>query len=234
MSREQSPVDFVNIFNQRMQAVVPYPPQTAREIALLSSEVELDLIRKKLPAVVFVATQENRIWHTSAIKGIWVEPADSLKSRHRPHGEVVERMKKVFEINNLTGGKVSSALVFEDGKGDRHLVLDFEGSLEVDDEREHNKKAFEDLWVGLAREYRLSSIAGPKPIYIDEEDRFKFVTSDLIGKLREEEYILSFATERQMTNFQWLRFRALALGAKKSGISVVYSELANDIILQDK
>lgn len=235
MAREQSPVDFVSIFNQRFAEERALPDSAAREVALCCADIQVDMIKKRVPAVVFVASRQSGFYHRDAIRGLWIEPTNTLEIGTYPHWQLEAKAKSFFSNNGLRFGKVASSSVFEDGEAKRHLVLDATASLYAERDLKQNRAESEEFWVGLARDYQLSSVlsdSGTRNWNTGEQ--LRFADSDLIGKLREEEYLLKFAQERQMTNFQWLRFRSLALGARDAKVPIVYTNLADEIVAQDK
>lgn len=199
----------------------------------MCSDIKVDLIRKRVPAVVFVASKSEFIYHDTAIVGLWVEPTDTLETGTYPHWQLEERMNLFVRPLGVHFAKVSSASVFIDGDNQKHLVLDTVGTARAKEEKRDRQADSEEFWVGLAREYNLASVLGDSGMRNWKGEQARFADSDLLGRLREEDSIFSFAKEKGMTNTQWLRFRMRFLSAKEAGIALPYDRLAQEIINQD-
>jgi hypothetical protein len=141
-------------------------------------------------------------------------------------------IRKFIGRYGLKFAKVSSAVTFVDGEDKRHLLLDAVGTYAAKEERKYDKDGSQEFWLGLAKDYGLTAVLGDWQMRnFRTNEPIRFADSELLGKLREEDYLFSFAKEHQMTNSQFLRFRTLAMSANNAGISTNYETLAQKVTL---
>jgi len=228
---EQPKPNFVGLFNQRLAAIPPLPSHDQYEIPLLRDYALPDTKRvvKALPAIVFITGKTNPIYHAEADFDIWIEDPSELDRSYYPHGQLTESMKSyVRQHSRLHPARVSSAELFERENNERILVLDIKDGRQS----KENMDEFEDeklQWAAMARRYHITNIYGDFPQYGTKYGEVaRVLTADVVGKIREDEFLRGYAQRNTMTNTEWMRFRTRALTAKASGVSVTYDNLVKE------
>lgn len=176
------------------------------------------------------------IKHARALKGLWIENPDDIENKDFPHSELDRSFEQFLKRNNLLGFRVASCTIIQDKEDKRYLLLDPRGIIKVNSELRRSLSKIESYWTQLAVDYRIEAIIGEykRENAMDNPDHIKIIDSDLIGRLREAQYLLSIAQRYKMTISQYLRLRILSERFMIVKEAIIYERLAKDIVNLDQ
>lgn len=211
-----------------------------------------------MPALVFFLKEEDLEWTDFDNQDLWIEDPSTCHSSRYPHEYLRYRLKNFVETNGREVACDSPVYVLQDISDWLYLWLDAvpTRTFKTDLKDEFSRSS----WIHLFDRYGLKMIIGNfsyQPLSTSLEitrHRSGVVLSDeqvkdLIGKERTNNFIYSFAQRYQMSNYQYLRFRLLALGLEEARLnsaklnnveiyeqlafSLPYDQLAQEIIEAD-
>lgn len=222
-------IDFKQIFLQRLSKIEPFSEEEGKDEAYFFAQAGIEQVKKRAVALVFPSKNEGIDYFDRPLD-LWIEDYKDIGDKDYPHYQAVEKLERFLldnEYNEYIGGlNMRSAYVIQDVKNRIFLLFD-EGPAEIpkgDLEFEYGER-----WVKLIEKYNLENILG------DYSDDFMVtpIGGDIVGKIREDNFLRNFAEKYQMTNFQFMRFRTFILSAKKSNTSINYDSVAKEIIAED-
>ena len=241
-------IDFSAIFNEKLESITPLSEQESKRESGKFQSIGIKKIIRKCPAIIFVNFFGDK-------KQLWI--TDSLKTDNdHPHTKVKKELKDFLEINKLNQENklrvLSSAYVVQDDEN--KLYLFFDGFPTETIERDINEYGFNYIkkYEELMQSYGIKKMIGLLPEttnkgdYANGRNVENILDKDIIGKMREDESLVSYAKKYKMTNNQFMRFRIRAIaireavlknkgtidGGKKYLINL--DDLAQEIIIQDK
>ena len=252
--KETKPViDFQQIFESKLASIEPLTPQEAEWESRGLEDIGVNSVIRQAPCVILYPDPMKN--DAEKNYDIWVEDAKNCSFDY-PHEDVQETFKK---FQKQQGGGIAkpgrSAYVIEDNQKRLYLLFGTKAAeftkqdLDYADERK--------LWEGLMLRYHFSKLIGQFPYQKrwveDGVDHGEFGSNfvnifdkDIVGRIRENSYLMHFADKYGMTNTQFMRFRLRAISARDVALSDKESAergtgylldldtLAKDVIAQDR
>lgn len=231
MSIEVPPIDFVRIFNQRLEDVKPVDEAIGRRIARTVSDVDIDLLRKRVPVIVFMIGKGNVFDYYESAKGLWMEPPDTLPKGHFTHNFITEKFDAFMKTFSLSGEKFSSGSLVVDGEDKRYLVLDSLGGVKAVEEREENPRGFLNIWTSIIEDYGIEALV--LDWMTDSSNKeggpIKILTSDMLWRERAGLIVGEIAQQHKMTASQFLRFWLLTVDDKERKQQGTWDKIAEQV-----
>jgi hypothetical protein len=246
-------VNFKQLFDAKLESIAPLSEQDSEWESEGFQDLGIKKIKRKVPAVIIRFSGDKKPLQ------LWATDPKNTTSVNYIHDDVREELKKFLETSNLNpeiSSNASSAYVIQDDEDKLYLFFDgvvAEGrksDVEFGYEfgSSHIKKYEE-----LMKRYGIEKMMGQFHETKTEGDTTSYgwkmeniLDKDIIGRIRENEYLVTFAQKYQMTNNQFMRFRLRAIAgreatlrdkeATKRGVSYLIDldDLAKEIIAQDK
>lgn len=217
--------DFKKIFLITLASVAPISKDRRQYKEIGLEALGIREVVKEIPAMIFFVPDSGQ--HDYEGEGhyeMWaVNPAE-IKDKFEPHYEVTEKLAKLLDTEmhpferelkyNLFGGKI-----IVDDNDKLYLLIDEIRAEELESKMKTNEKRILDLLV----RYKINKVVGKfwrtRKIGNDESSGNEYemvVDEDIIGKRRENTYLLKLARENGLSNSQFMRFRARAISAKEA------------------
>lgn len=227
--------DFAAEFKSRMVALPYVADKDSVLEGSLYASVGISRLKRLVPVILFAMDNESL--------EIWIENPSKI-SRATPHSDIDDAFRKKFpELDNPERLRVSSAVVLEDWEAHVYLsVSDSIGKIvRIKVQEGVNQTDIPEYmietWEDLVKKYGLHKIIsrmeqrvtknGTTTVTWENED---VLNVDIVGQYRENSFLRSFQETFQMTAAQFLRFRTLVNGAKKSNQPLNYDQLAAEIV----
>lgn len=243
LEREQR--HFKELFLKRLQDIEPFSKEDGENEAYSLRPLGISTIRLQAPVVIFALAKSPEYLDDGPYQ-LWIEDIKRVSDKSYPHYELEAQLESYLDDNKILKSNPrpsrGSAYVIESDQGQLYLTVSsiIASSLscrlqcEVEQYVEGQKQFAK--FVPLIGEYGLTNIIGTFSLDIKDGNLTLFTSyqkflleADLIGKIRENNYIYSFAEKYQMTYFQFLRFRSLVLACKESSTAIVYDKSAQEI-----
>ena len=240
-------VNFKQIFDEKLQSIAPLSEQESEWESEGFQDLGIKKIKRKVPAVIFRKSFKSKLQ-------LWTTNPKNIKSRY-PHDDIREELEKFLEANRLNpeiGSNASSAYIIQDNENKLYLFFDgitAEGRKRETEYGYDSVKKYEDLMQQYGIEKMMGQFSETKKKGNTTSDGWKMeniLDKDIIGRIRENEYLVKFAEKYQMTNNQFMRFRLRAIAGREAalkdkegaskGISYLIDldDLAKEVIAQDK
>ncbi|HUD45157.1 MAG TPA: hypothetical protein VMR41_06440 [Patescibacteria group bacterium] len=223
--------NFVQVFSERMAEIPHFPEEFQRSAALVRVIPDTERVVRRVPTIVFISDTSNWLSLDDLDYHLWVEDPKSLDSAHYPHDQMEDRLRAYGSKWKLYCSSLASADLFENEKGERRLILDTKTGFQNQENIDRSEK-IRQQWGLLARRYKLAGIYGDYYDYRTGE-KTTIVGSDIVGQIREDEFLRGYAQRYGMTNFEWMRFRTRAFTAKEGQVSVKYDQLAQESLYRE-
>lgn len=231
-----------NEFTHKINAFVPLSPQDGKDEAWRLNGIGITQAKFRAPTCIFIYNPDQ---HPEFPRyELWVKDPKTLIERYQPHWEVREELDEFARQNNFTTDNIPlSGYVLQDDKDKLHLTVDPYTAKDLGS-RFTSDDWLRKSWTRLVEAYGISTIFGNIPFTNTfEKDGMihstndvivtKVVDQDLIGQIREDNFLGEIAIRNQMTNSQYLRLQLLTSGARDAKIPVVYENIAKEIIADD-
>ena len=242
LSSPREPNDLVSVFRHRMTTILPWNGERAQNEARDYKEVGITSVRRLVPALamaVWIAGTPPLDEQGQTPYQLWVAQKQHDRMAEWVHDDLKDECKLLFPGYGLecTPFYIPCYMV-EDDTGDYHLMIESERwSTVLTSELRSDSRS---VWMDLASRYSISTIFGQfaeewgegKPTIYVPRTRL-IMGSDILGRIRERNFLLSIAAKYRMTNFQYLRFRILVTQLFSAGVATNYHTLAEQIVASD-
>ena len=115
----------------------------------------------------------------------------------------------------------------------RHTLENREIEPKVDEYVTKSRENQIAMLTDLGERYGLEKIIGRFGHIGDEEKIENLLDFDLVGRLREDNYLAGFAKKYKMTNNQFMRFRSLVKSMQAAKQSTDVDKIAKDVATED-
>lgn len=225
-------LDFKKMFFDKLATIEPYDERTGKLTAkhFLLNDIGIAQVKRLVPSLVFSIQSD-----LPTSLDMYLEDPGNIAGEDYPHWAMENKLTDMLRKNGyaLKHDRLllkTSCFIVQD-VGDRlFLLLDPIPTGEIKNRIESNLT--KQVWFMLVEKYNLDKIVGstgPAWMGIDG-DKEIILEKDIIGKIREDDYMQSFADKYGMTNFQFTRFRIRILSAIDAGIPVDYDTIARESI----
>jgi hypothetical protein len=246
-------IDFRQVFRAKLESIAPLSEQESKWESPDFQSLGIKKIKRKIPAVIFRKYFEGNMQ-------LWITDHRNTTELNYIHDDVRVELRKFLEANNLNPEislNASSAYIIQDDKDKLYLFFDgvvAEGRKDdVDfgyDCGIESLKKYEKLMkrYGIEKmmgQFNKIKIEGNTTSYGWKMENI--LDKDIIGRIRENEYLVSFAKKYKMTNSQFMRFRIRAIAGREAVLLtekeivkrgfrylVNLDDLAKEVIVQDK
>jgi hypothetical protein len=256
--RENPSINFVRIFKDKLASIEeltvnPYRQEIIRGL----DQVGIKKVKKLAPAEVFrIETSEG----TRSGFNLWIENDKDCDIKY-PHTDVRPKLED-FLRNNKREDEMNynNAFIIQDEQNEIHLIVNQYWGENIQSYMRMNYKYRKELlqkYLDFIDKYGIKQIIGKMAATEEEKEerlygsknvRLLDIDFDLVGQIREDRYLYSFAEKYQMTNTQYLRFWLKATAAleaekqklknpeDKRGIKYItdLDTLAKESIAEDK
>ena len=218
-------IDFRKIFAEKIESITPLSEQDSEWESADFQDLGIKKIKRKIPAVIVRFSGNNKKLQ------LWITDPKDTTTANYIHDDVREELGKFLEANKLNpeiSKNATSAYVIQDEEG--RLYLFFNGitaeGKKFDVEMGYNygldylKKHEE-----LMQRYGIEKMIGQFDETITKGDTTSYgwkmeniLDKDIIGRIRENEYLVKYAQKYKMTNIQFMRFRLRAIEGRKAAL----------------
>lgn len=230
-------------FHRRLTAITQLTSQAGRDEAWRLNGIGITQVKFRAPVCVYSFESEKHFDYPRL--EIWVEDPKNITDHRQPHWEARDHLGDFAKAKGFNFGQLPvSGYIFQDNSNrlllsvDHYTAQDLAKGIQSD---EWKRKG----WSNLIENYGLAMIFGNIPYdEVYQKDGFTHsvhgvtVTNvldyDLVGQIREDNFLRDFARRYQMTNWQFMRFRLLTSGAKDAKISTNYEQLVQELLAEDE
>jgi len=218
--KEKRPkLDFKQIFQEKLESITPLSDEDSEWEAVDFRNLGIKIIKRKAPAIIF-SFPKNK-------EQLWATDPKNIKSNY-PHDKVRAELENFLKTNHYKPGIISyatSAYIMQDDKN--KLYLFFDGPTAERKKEEADRGYYDGVkkYDDLIQRYGIEKMIGQFPEITTEGDTttygYKMVPildRDIIGKIRENDYLRSFAKKYGMSISQFMRFRIRAISAREAAI----------------
>lgn len=235
--------DFRKIFLEKLKKIEPIPEKDRKYKADGLEAIGIKSLKRRAPALLLLNLPKNKEGEREF--GLWITDPSLISDFWQPHFEV-EKDLSIFLGININDSKFPKysigAEILQDDDDKLYLLMN-EGPAETLDVSLKNDKLRIRL-LDLLQSYEITRVAGSFPRVHQEvgvsstrEEIKILLDEDLIGKRREDLYLLKFAKEYNMNNTQYMRFRIMVKSitdaVKKKDLFLIeknINEIAQEII----
>lgn len=246
-------VDFKKIFNDKLANIAPLSEQEDKGFEKIFKNFEIGKIKKKCPAVIFEGFPENKMQ-------LWIADPKNIVNNNYSHYETRKELKNFLETNKLdptTTQLADLAYIIQDEKEKLFLFFDGQFAEAIKKSIERGKrydyffsiKKYEDLM----RRYGIEKMIGQfteltttsNGAIINSYKTENILNEDVLGEIRENEYLFSYAKKYNMTKNQFINFRIRAIAGREAALKdkeaaergtsylINLDDLAKEVIAQD-
>lgn len=251
-SREiKKKIDFRQIFNTKLESIAPLSEQDSEWESADFQDLGIKKVKRKIAAVIF-GFSVNKLQ-------LWITDPKNTESNYI-HDDVKVELGKFLETNNskMKIGLTGSAYIIQNGEGKLYLFFDgvvAEGRKnDVDFGYDYGIESLK-KYEELMQRYGIEKMIGQFSEVTTKGDTTTYgykmmniLNKDIIGRIRENEYLVGFAKKYGMTNNQFMRFRIRAIAGREATLTdkdkeitkrgfrylVNLDDLAKEVIAQDK
>lgn len=256
MSAEQDSPNFVRIFERKVASITPLSDAEGTDLAWDLGDVGIIQLKRRMPAIIFDLDQLNPELDNpiDCSLYLWVGDLNEIRDLRLVHKELESQLRKFLQ-DHISCPPLfinpESGYVIEDNRGNIYLAVSSPIVNTIQGDVRHSlattdsiTKFLGERWINLIKRYSLAKIIGNVKKFLLPGDKgyypgfYNWVTEtvlnlDLVGKWREDGFIYMFAEEYGMSNFQFMRFRSFISAANRAQTSIVYDQVAREIIESD-
>ncbi len=231
--------DFAGEFRRRLTAIPNIDGKDSLLEGKLYRGIGIVRLKHKVPAILFLRDEKKL--------DLWTEDPQKMYGAY-PHSYLDASLKRQFpELDNRISLGTAHAVILEDWENHTYLSVDrgmgkivktivAEGSSEIKTPW-FNIDTLEDL----VKRYGIHKITSSMPQEVTKGNQSfhwsrdeEILTLDIVGQYREASFLRSYQERYEMTAAQFLRFRTLVNGAKKSNQPLNYDQLAAEIVIDEE
>lgn len=217
-------INFRKIFAEKIESIEPLSEQDSEWESAGFQDLGIKKIKRKIPAVIFRGFSGNKLQ-------LWATDPKNTTQVNYIHDDVREELEKFLEASNLDpeiSSNATSAYIIQDDEDKLYLFFDGvvaeyrkeDVSFGYDYGVESLKKYEE-----LMKRYGIEKMMGQFNETKTEGDTKtlgwkmeNILDKDIIGRIRENEYLVKFAKKYGMNNTQFMRFRVRAIEGRKAAL----------------